>query len=72
MNEEKEKLNKIKWWHLVVIASAVSIFLIGNRNSLTTIIIGMFFDILGTIGLCWGILLLIKYIYNKIVKKKND
>lgn len=59
MNDNKK--TEIKWWHLLATGGGLNLF-IGNS------IIG---DILVAFGLGWGILLLIKYIYSKVIKNKT-
>ena len=58
MNENKK--TEIKWWHLLAAGGGLNL-LLGHS------LIG---DILAGVGLGWGILLLIKYVYGKVAQKK--
>ena len=58
MNENKK--TEIKWWHLFAAGGGLNL-LLGHS------LIG---DILAGVGMSWGILLLVKYVYGKVVKKE--
>ncbi len=68
MNEEKEKLSKIKWWHLLGAGYGLNL-LLGSRDSLSLIMIGILGDVLVVIGLVWGLKLGIAYLIKKLQNK---
>ena len=62
--DEKTNKKKITWWHLFAAGGGIRILYNMNHNS-PPFLIGVLADLLSVVGIGWGILILVRYLFRK-------